>query len=161
LPDRRIHALPRREGAAPRSIRGHNQQLDRKIAQLNRFVERFGAKNTKASQAQSKRKQITRLQAQRVGIPRRPHTVHFHFPAPPPAGRTLLQLQGAAFAYAATDVFADAELRIERGEKVAIVGANGAGKTTLLRLLAGQLEPRVGSREQPPLTRMAYFAQHA
>jgi ATP-binding cassette subfamily F protein 3 len=142
-------------------LESHNQQLDRKIAQLSRFVERFGAKNTKASQAQSKRKMISRLESERVVIPRRSKTVRFHFPTPPHAGRTLLELKGAAFSYGLGDVFADAEVRIERGEKVAIVGANGAGKTTLLRLLAGQLEARQGTRELSPLTRPAYFAQHA
>ncbi|HET9326874.1 MAG TPA: ABC-F family ATP-binding cassette domain-containing protein [Candidatus Eisenbacteria bacterium] len=142
-------------------LESHNQQLDRKIAQLNRFVERFGAKNTKATQAQSKRKMISRLEAERVVIPRRAKTVRFHFPAPPHAGRSLLELKGAAFSYGLGDVFRDADVRIERGEKVAIVGANGAGKTTLLRVLAGQLDPRLGTRDVPPLTRAAYFAQHA
>jgi ATP-binding cassette subfamily F protein 3 len=58
-------------------------------------------------------------------------------------------------------VFRHARAELSRGEKVAIVGANGAGKTTLLRLLAGQLEPREGTRELSPLTHPAYFAQHA
>jgi ATP-binding cassette subfamily F protein 3 len=139
----------------------HNQQLDRKIAQLARFVERFGAKNTKASQAQSKRKQIARLEAQRVILPRLPQSVHFQFPDPPHAGRMLIELDRASFAYGDHEVFRDGMVRIESGEKVAIVGANGAGKTTLLRVLAGQLEPRHGRRELSPLARMAYFAQHA
>jgi ATP-binding cassette subfamily F protein 3 len=139
----------------------YNEQLDRKIAQLSRFVERFGAKNTKASQAQSKRKQIARLEAQRVVLPRLPQSVRFQFPDPPHAGRMLVELDQAAFAYGVQEVFHDAKVRIENGEKVAIVGANGAGKTTLLRVLAGQLEPGKGRRELSPLTRMAYFAQHA
>jgi ATP-binding cassette subfamily F protein 3 len=138
-----------------------NQQLDQKIAQLSRFVERFGAKNTKASQAQSKRKQIERLEAQRVVIPRRARGIRFQFPAPPHAGRTLARLRDAAFGYDARDVFRGASAEIEREDKVAIVGANGAGKTTLLRVLAGQIAPRAGSHETTPLTRLAYFAQHA
>ncbi len=142
-------------------VEARNEQLDRKIAQLSRFVERFGAKNTKASQAQSKRKQIARLEAERVILPRRPKSIRFHFPAPPHAGRTLLGLRHAAFGYDARDVFAEASAEIGRGDKVAIVGANGAGKTTLLRVLAGQLVARAGTREASPLTRMAYFAQHA
>ena len=143
-------------------MESHNQQLDQKIAQLSRFVERFGAKNTKASQAQSKRKQIARLKSQRVVIPRRAQHIHFHFPNPPHAGRTLVRLKDVAFGYGeAVDVFAHASIDLERGDKVAIVGANGAGKTTLLRLIAGQLAPRSGERESFPQARLAYFAQHA
>jgi ATP-binding cassette subfamily F protein 3 len=138
-----------------------NAQLDQKIAQLSKFVERFGAKNTKAAQAQSKRKQIERLKSERVIIPRKARGIRFQFPDPPHAGRTLVRLKDAAFAYGALDVFSRAEVEISPGDKIAIVGANGAGKTTLLRLLAGQLEPRTGVRETTPLARLAYFAQHA
>jgi ATP-binding cassette subfamily F protein 3 len=142
-------------------IQAHNEQLDQKIAQLTRFVERFGAKNTKAAQAQSKRKAIERLREERLILPRRARSIRFHFPTPPHAGRTLIQLRDVAFGYGMRDVFAGADVEIQRGEKVAIVGANGAGKTTLLRVLAGQLAPRSGLREMPSLTREAYFAQHA
>jgi ATP-binding cassette subfamily F protein 3 len=147
----------RREQAA-----AANAQLDSKIAQLQRFVERFGAKNTKASAAQSKRKQIERLKSQRVVIPRSARSLRFSFPAPPHAGRTLLRLRDVSFAYGdMPDVLSHARVEIENGEKLAIVGANGAGKTTLLRVLAGQLAPRTGEREQSTATRAGYFAQHA
>jgi ATP-binding cassette, subfamily F, member 3 len=143
-------------------MEAHNQQLDQKIAQLERFVERFGAKNTKASQAQSKRKQIDRLKAGRVVVPRRAKSIRFHFPTPPHAGRTLIELDDVAFAYPdGPPIFTGANLEIGRGDKLAIVGANGAGKTTLLRVIAGQLSPVRGTREATPLTRMSYFAQHA
>jgi ATP-binding cassette, subfamily F, member 3 len=138
-----------------------NAQLEAKIDQLSRFVERFGAKNTKAAQAQSKRKQIERLKAERVVIPRRASHIRFAFPTPPHSGRLLVQLRDASFGYAERDVIAHASVEIAKGEKIAIVGPNGAGKTTLLRMLAGQLEPRSGRREDTPLTRMSYFAQHA
>ena len=146
----------RREQAA-----AANAQLDAKIAQLQRFVERFGAKNTKAAQAQSKRKQIERLKAERVVIPRKPSHIRFTFPTPPHSGRVLVQLRDASFGYAERDVIARANVEIAKGEKIAIVGPNGAGKTTLLRMLAGQLEPREGRREDTPLTKLSYFAQHA
>ncbi|MBI1798292.1 MAG: ABC-F family ATP-binding cassette domain-containing protein [Candidatus Eisenbacteria bacterium] len=143
-------------------LEAHNQQLEQKIAQLNRFVERFGAKNTKASQAQSKRKQIARLQTQRVVIPRRAQHIRFHFPDPPHAGRTLVRLKDVSFAYpGGPDVFTGANVEIDRDHKISIVGANGAGKTTLLRVLADQLAPREGTRESFPHTRLGYFAQHA
>ena len=138
-----------------------NQQLDQKIAQLERFVERFGAKNTKASQAASKKKQIARLRSERVIIPRRPKSIRFSFPDPPHAGRTLLRMRDASFGYDDRDIFRSASLEISPGDKVAIVGANGAGKTTLLRVIAGQLAPRAGVREPAQYARMSYFAQHA
>jgi ATP-binding cassette, subfamily F, member 3 len=143
-------------------LEAHNEQLEARIAQLSRFVERFGAKNTKATQAQSKRKQIERLKTERLVIPRPPRGIRFQFPAPPHSGRTLVRLRDAAFGYGdAPPVFAHADVELGREDKVAIVGANGAGKTTLLRVIAGQLAPRAGVREDAPLTRMAYFAQHA
>jgi len=141
-------------------MESQNQQLDAKIAQLERFVERFGAKNTKASQAASKKKQIARLKEQHVILPRKPRGIRFSFPNPPHAGRTLVRLRDADFAYGDRPVFRGANLEIHPGDKVAIVGANGAGKTTLLRVIAGQLEA-AGEREVPPHTKMGYFAQHA
>ena len=143
------------------AMESKNEQLDQKIAQLSRFVERFGAKNTKATQAHSKMKQIDRLKRQRVVLPRKARHISFAFPAPPHVGRTLTRLEDASFGYDKRDVFRDANLVIERGDKIAIVGANGAGKTTLLRMLAGQLDPRGGERELHPQARLAYFAQHA
>jgi ATP-binding cassette subfamily F protein 3 len=142
-------------------MEAHNAQLDQKIAQLSRFVERFGAKNTKASQAQSKRKQIARLREERVVIPRIARGIRFQFPSPPHAGRLLVRLADASFGYDTRDVFSHAGVEIARADKVAIVGANGAGKTTLLRVLGAQLDPRAGARETSPLARLAYFAQHA
>jgi len=141
-------------------IEASNQQLDAKIAQLERFVERFGAKNTKASQAASKKKQIARLRDLHVVLPRKPRSIRFSFPNPPHAGRTLVRLRDAAFAYGERPIFRGATLEISPGDKVAIVGANGAGKTTLLRVIAGQLAA-TGEREVPQHTRMSYFAQHA
>ncbi len=138
-----------------------NAQLDQKIAQLSRFVERFGAKNTKAAQARSKKKMIDRLRDQRLVIPRKAQSIHFAFPKPPHAGRRLLALDQVSFRYEDRPILNNVELHLERGEKVAIVGANGAGKTTLLRILAQQLQPQSGTCEVFELTRMAYFAQHA
>jgi ATP-binding cassette subfamily F protein 3 len=142
-------------------LESQNEQLDQKIAQLSRFVERFGAKNTKATQAASKMKQIDRLKRQRVVVPRKARHISFTFPTPPHVGRTLTRLDGVSFGYDKRDIFTEANVVIERGDKIAIVGANGAGKTTLLRLLAGQLDPRRGERDLHPQAKLAYFAQHA
>src|SRR5262245_22471769 len=93
-----------------------NAQLDSKIAQLERFVERFGAKNTKASQAQSKRKQIARLKAERVIIPRKARRLRFEFPAPPHAGRSLVRLKDVSFGYDIRDVLSRVTIDHERGD---------------------------------------------
>ena len=143
-------------------MQAQNAQLGSRIQELQRFVERFGAKNTKAAQAQSKRKMIERLKEQRIVIPHRPKSVRFAFPAPPHSGRSLVRLRDVSFGYdAGPDILTAVNAEIVKGDKIAIVGANGAGKTTLLRVLAGQLTPREGEREQPAHTRAAYFAQHA
>jgi len=154
--------LEEREARRER-IEAQNVQLDKKIAQLERFAERFGAKASKAAQAQSKRKQAERLKSRRVVLPRKPRHIRFQFPPPPHVGRVMVQLKEASFAYEkkGRDIFHDATLEIQKGEKVAIVGANGAGKTTLLRVLAGQLTPREGDIEIHPQARLGYFAQHA
>src|SRR5262249_1316210 len=151
--------LEEREARRER-IEAQNVQIEKKVAQLARFAERFGAKATKAAQAQSKRRQIERLKAQRVVLPRRPRGIRFHFP-PPHVGRAVALLSDVSFGYDERDVFAGASFEIERGEKVAIVGANGAGKTTLLRVVAGQLAPGRGERELHQHARPAFFAQHA
>jgi ATP-binding cassette subfamily F protein 3 len=143
-------------------LASQNEQLEKRIAGLSKFVERFGAKNTMASRAQSKRKMIARLEKQRVVLPRKPRSIRFAFPAPPHSGRTLVRLADGAFGYpGGGDIFSDARVDIGKGDKIAIVGANGAGKTTLLRVVAGQLHLRTGEREVPAHTKMAYFAQHA
>ena len=142
-------------------LEAKNQQLEQRIAQLAHFVERFGAKNTKASQAASKKKMIARLKTERVVLPRQARTIRFSFPPPPHSGRLMVQLKDVAFGYDSHDIFSHARVELEKGDKIAIVGANGAGKTTLLRVLAGQLEVRAGERETWPHTKLAYFAQHA
>ena len=152
--------LEEREARRER-IQAQNVQLDKKIAQLERFAERFGAKNTKAAQAHSKRKQAARLREQRVILPRRPRGIRFTFPPPPHVGRSLIRLEDVSFGYGDRNVFSHASFEIERGEKVAIVGANGAGKTTLLRVIASQLDPRHGTLETHQNARPAFFAQHA
>jgi len=152
--------LEEREARRER-IEAQNVQIEKKVAQLARFAERFGAKASKAAQAQSKRRQIERLKAQRVVLPRRPRGIRFHFPSPPHVGRAVARLSDVSFGYDERTVFAGASFEIERGEKVAIVGANGAGKTTLLRVIAGQLAPGSGERELHQHARPAFFAQHA
>ena len=101
---------------------------DRKREQLERFIERFRAKATKAAQAQSREKQLEKLEEA-------PH-----------AGAEIVRLEGAAYTYpgGTHPIFSDLDLRVMNGDKIAIVGYNGMGKTTLLRVLAGVRQPTAG-----------------
>lgn len=119
---------------------------DRKREQLERFIERFRAQATKASQAQSREKQLEKLEE--IRLPARSRSAgYLRLPAAPHAGAEIVRLEGAAYAYPGSEraIFSHLDLRVMNGEKIAIVGYNGMGKTTLLRLLAGVRAPTEGS----------------
>jgi ATP-binding cassette, subfamily F, member 3 len=134
-----------------------NQQ--REIAKLQTFIDRFGAKNTKATQAQSKRKQIERME--KIEAPE-PETasVHFRFPQPVRSGARVLELKQLQHAYDELLVYRDLNLTIERGQRTVLVGPNGAGKSTLLKLLAGVLPVQRGERGLGINVELGYFSQH-
>src|ERR1700719_2304631 len=134
-----------------------NQQ--REIAKLQTFIDRFGAKNTKASQAQSKRKQIERMdkiEAPDFGA----RHVAFRFPQPERSGRKVLELKRVHHAYGQTVVYRDLDYTVERNQRTVLVGPNGAGKSTLLKLLAGVLPIQTGSRELGHNVHVGYCSQH-
>jgi len=160
----------------------------REIDRLQLFVDRFRAKNTKATQAQSKLKQIERLKEEMVETPEgREATVGFSFPQPQRSGQRVITLKHVRFGYVmerrtpvrpdpakpadqeigAPAARADAKLiyenlnfEAERGQRIVLVGPNGAGKSTLLKLLAGVLEPQAGERKLGHNAKSGYFAQH-
>ena len=138
-----------------------NQQ--RWIAETERFIERFRAKATKAKQAQSRIKQLEKLERL---VPPEPEdgTIRFRFPEPRRSGRTVLEISQFSKSYPTEYgehvVFQKARpLELVRGDKVALVGKNGAGKSTLARMLIGR-EPFEGTRELGYQVDLAYFAQH-
>jgi ATP-binding cassette subfamily F protein 3 len=132
---------------------------ERKIVQLERFIERFRAKNTKATQAKSKEKQLAKIE--RIEIEEDPDSIHFHFDPAPRSGQVVVALAGAAKRFGEGPLlFERLDLGIERGEKIAIVGPNGAGKSTLLRILAGTEPLTAGERRLDPRAALAFFAQH-
>jgi ATP-binding cassette, subfamily F, member 3 len=118
-----------------------NQQ--REIAKLQTFIDRFGAKNTKAAQAQSKRKQIERMEKVEAPEPEIA-SVHFRFPQPARSGDRVLELKDVQHAYGELTVYRSLNLTIERRQRTVLVGPNGAGKSTLLNLLAGVLPVQTG-----------------
>ena len=132
----------------------------RKIAQIERFIERFRYKKTKARQVQSRIKQLDRMERVEVRSTK-VRSVKFRFPQPSRSGRTVISLENVAKRYGETVVYdGDLDLSLERGQRVALIGPNGAGKSTLLKMLAGVLEPDAGERTLGSNVRVAYFAQH-
>jgi ATP-binding cassette, subfamily F, member 3 len=134
-----------------------NQQ--REIARLMLFVDRFRAKNTKATQAQSKLKQIDRME--KIDAPvADAATIDFSFPQPRRSGQRVITLKKVHFAYGKTLVYDDLDFEVERQQRIVLVGPNGAGKSTLLKLLGGVLEVQAGERELGHNVVTGYYSQN-
>jgi ATP-binding cassette subfamily F protein 3 len=133
-----------------------NQQ--REIASLQLFADRFRAKASKASQAQSKLKQIDRME--KIAAPTaQEKTVKFRFPQPARSGQRVITLKDVDHAYDDLVVYRGLNFEAERGQRTVLVGPNGAGKSTLLKLLAGVLPVRRGERELGHNVKVGYFSQ--
>jgi ATP-binding cassette subfamily F protein 3 len=152
----------RREQAARKQAAARWAERDaEKIAQLERFVERFGAKNTKAKQAKSKQKQIDRLKAalpETAPGPRR--TLGFEFLNPKRSGRVVVEAEELRLLAGDKQLLDGASFALERGEHVALIGPNGSGKTTLLETVLGHREPDAGRVRFGHGVEPAYFSQH-
>jgi len=129
-----------------------------KIKKETRFIERFRAKNTKATQVKSRMKQLTKME--RVVIPRATRKMQFSFPEPVRSGERVITLNHILKSYDANVVYRDLNLELNRGDRVALVGPNGAGKTTLLKILAGVLPFDKGERKLGHNVITAYYAQY-
>ena len=130
----------------------------KRIEEIERFIERFRYKATKARQVQSRVKMLDKIERIDVGTESR--QIHFHFPQPPRTGRLVARLAGIHKAYGDNVVYAGMDFLVERGERVALVGPNGAGKSTLLKMLAGVLPFERGERVLGPNVEVHYYAQH-
>ena len=130
----------------------------KRVAEIERFIERFRYQATKARQVQSRIKMLERME--RVEADDGPRRIRFAFPEPPRTGRRVASLRGVHKAYGDHVVYAGIELDVERGERVALVGVNGAGKSTLLRVLAGVLPFETGERTLGTHVAVHYYAQH-
>ena len=134
-----------------------NQQ--REIGRLMEFVNRFRAKNTKATQAQSKLKQIERME--KVEAPTGDERkLDFQFPQPKRSGHKVIQLEAIHQAYGQNVVYQGVNFQAERGQRVVLVGPNGAGKSTLLKILAGVVVPQSGTRTLGHNVKAGYYSQY-
>jgi ATP-binding cassette subfamily F protein 3 len=132
---------------------------DRRVAQMERFVDRFRAKATKARQVQSRIKALEKLE--RVEIEAAPaRGMRLRIPEPRRAGDVVMHLANVEKSYDETRVYDGIDLELRRGERLALVGPNGAGKSTLLRILAGILPIDAGARKPGYHVEVAFYAQH-
>jgi ATP-binding cassette subfamily F protein 3 len=130
----------------------------KRIAEIERFIDRFRYQATKARQVQSRIKMLDKVERIELdGVTKR---IHFAFPEPPRTGRRVASLRGIHKAYGANVVYSGMEFDVERGDRVALVGENGAGKSTLLRILAGALPFDRGERILGAHVAVHYYAQH-
>src|SRR5436190_2038748 len=150
--------LRQREERYEQQLAAHKNQ-QKEIQALQEFADRFRAVPSKASQAQSKLKQIERLELiEKPVAPRKPF--RFQIPQPPRGGQRAVTLEGIHMAYGETKVYRGLDLTIERGERTVLVGPNGSGKSTLLKILAGVVEFQQGERKLGHNAKIGYFSQH-
>ena len=139
----------------------YKNQRDR-IEALEAFINRFRAQATKAKQVQSRIKELDKIE--RIEIPDEEATIHFSIPQPPASGRTVIEVSHLTKVYPMPDggmkrVLEDVSFTIDRGDRIALVGANGAGKSTLIRMLSGLEPPTNGEIKLGHNVLADYFAQ--
>ena len=136
------------------------QNLEKKKAQSQAFIDRFGAKAAKAAQAQSRQKMLSRIPT--LEKLKEIYHLDFNFREAYFPGKRMLEAENVSFDYnpdAEHPLIHDFSLAIEKGERVAIIGKNGRGKSTILKLLAQELAPSLGSIRQWESVNLGYFGQ--
>jgi ATPase subunit of ABC transporter with duplicated ATPase domains len=134
------------------------ERAEATIAEKRAWIERFGAKATKARQAQSKLKQLEKIEVDELETSSRRSPL-FKFEPERPSGKEVLTLEQIAKAYGEKRVLVGVSLTVRRGERVAIIGPNGLGKSTLLKIATGNLTADSGKVAWGYETRVGYFAQ--
>jgi len=134
------------------------EKREAEIAHHKEFVDRFRAKASKARQAKSKMKLIERVVIDKLPTSSRRYPT-FRFSQRRPSGRQVLEMKGIRKAYGDQVVLDRVDLRVQRGERLAILGPNGIGKSTLLKIAMGVVEPDAGTCEWGYETWPGYFAQ--
>ena len=127
------------------------------IARMEEFIERFRYKASKASSVQSRIKRLKKIS--RIEVEEDTRRVSFHFPPCTRSGLDVLVMEDGEKRYSDTIVFSNASLKIQRGEKIALVGINGAGKSTLSRMLSGTEHLSSGSVKFGYNVTTAFYSQ--
>ncbi len=129
----------------------------REIARTQEFIDRFRAKATKATQVQSRIKQLEKVEL--IEVEDDDAVMSFHFPPPPPGGHTVVKLEKARKAYGPITLLDGYDFTMAKGDRIAIVGVNGSGKSTFTRLISGTEEPDAGTFAFGHHTQVAFFSQ--
>jgi ATP-binding cassette, subfamily F, member 3 len=132
----------------------------KELKDMERFVERFRAKATKARQAQSRAKQIKRLEASIDKPIQRRRKLKFSFPPTARSGRDVILIEGISKRFGELELYNKVTKAVHSGDRVNIIGINGAGKTTLLKMIAGELAPDDGTIKFGANVDVGYYAQH-
>ena len=146
----RARALQVKEAASARQ--------ERQIQKQMRFIDRFRSKARKATQVQSRVKQLGKIKI--IELPRATKKVRYSFPEPPRSGSEVISLRNLSKSYGENVVYQDINLTLSRGDRVALVGPNGAGKTTMLKILADVMPFDSGERKTGHNVITTYYAQH-
>jgi ATP-binding cassette subfamily F protein 3 len=150
--------LVQREAAEEQQLAAYKNQ-QREIASLMEFANRFRAKASKASQAQSKLKQVERME--KIDAPtNEDRKVSFSFPQPQRSGLRVITLKDIHYAYGDNVVYCGIDFEAERGQRTVLVGPNGAGKSTLLKILGEALPLQQGTRELGHNVKAGYYSQY-
>ena len=154
------HAWRKEQAAREIALGKAIEKQQAEIARMERFVERFRYKATKARQAQSRVKKLEKIERIERD-PRDPRTLGFAFGKTERTGRVVLEVQGGRLAFGDRTLVEGADLWLERGEHVSLVGPNGAGKTTLIEAIAGRRELDGGKVRHGHNVQLGYLSQHA
>jgi len=131
----------------------------KEIARVQEFINKFRSVSSKASQVQSRVKQLEKMP--KLAKPRKPRKLfNFHFPQPPRSTQRVMALEGVSKSFGDLHLYSHLDVMIERGDRIVLVGPNGSGKSTLLKMMAGLESADLGNRIVGTTTKLGYFSQH-